>query len=344
LEETMMLRRSCSAMLAIVLAGLCSPIARADPVEDFYKGRTIFLQIGSAPGGIYDIVGRMFARHMGRFIPGNPKLVPQNVPGGGSLNLANQFGNIAPHDGSVFGVFNNGMPMTPLLTPAAAHYDPRKFNYLGSPSRETHILIAWKTSPVTTMADTFTKEMIVGATSPGAAPYDFPAVTNALIGTRFKIVTGYPGGQETKLAMARGEIHGNPGLALSSFKTDYADSINDVVIVAIFGLKPSPELPNVPVFPLGKTAEDRQLFELLYARQAYGRPFLTPPDVPAERVKALRVAFEATMKDAEFLAEAKKTNVDIDPVSADELTQLTEAMFKTSPAVVERIQKLLDAK
>jgi tripartite-type tricarboxylate transporter receptor subunit TctC len=328
-------------VLAFALS-VCQPAAAQTPA-DFYRGKTVFLQIGSGVGGIYDTVGRLFVRHIGNHIPGKPRVVPQNIPGGGSLALANQFASIAARDGSVFGVFNNGMPSTPLLDPSAAKFDPRKFHFLGSPSREFHILVGWHTAPVTTFDDLFKKELIVGATGPGAAPYDFPLLTNALIGTKFKIVTGYISGQETKLAMERGEIHANAGLAWSSAKNDYGSEIAEkkIIILAGFGFRPHPELPNLPMFPNGKTEEERQLFQLMYARQAYGRPFLTPPDVPADRVKALREAFETTLKDPAFLAETQKMNLEIDPVSADELDKLTADLYATPDHVVKRMHELL---
>ncbi len=335
---------SCLALIIVAL-GLSGSAVTAQTPAEFYKARTVFVQIGSGSGGIYDIVGRLFTRHMGAFIPGNPKLVAQNVPGGGSLTLANQFSAISPRDGSVFGVFNNGMPLTPLLNPSATHFDPRRFNFLGSPSRESHVLVAWHTGPVKSFDDLFTKELIVGATSTGAAPYDFPLLTNTLIGTKFKIVTGYQSGTETKLAMERGEIQANAGLAWSSVKTDYASQIaeNKVVILAAFGFKQHDELRHVPLLPTGNTEEERQLFHLMYARQAYGRPFATPPGVPNDRVAALRQGFEATLKNDRFLAEAKKLNVEIDPVSADELNKLTADLYATPTQVVKRMQKLLEA-
>ena len=319
--------------------------ASADAVADFYKGRNVFLQVGSTPGGIYDIVGRMVSRYIGKYIPGEPKIVVQNVPGGGSLQLANQFGAITARDGTVFGVFNNGMPTTPLTDPEAGKFDPRKFRYIGSTNREAHLLIVWNNSPVQTYDELFTKELIVGATSPGAAPYDFPLLTNTLIGTKFKIVKGYQGGPETQLAMRRGEINANAGVALASYTTDYADAIknNEVKIVAAFGMKKHPALPDVPLLPTGKTDEERQLFELMYARQDYGRVFATPPDVPDDRLAALRAAFVATMKDKEFLAEGARSQIDFDPVSGEELTQLTRKLYETPQSVITRMRAVMSS-
>jgi tripartite-type tricarboxylate transporter receptor subunit TctC len=213
-----MAKLAATIVAALSLLPCC---AAADPVEDFYKSHTLFLQVGSSPGGFYDVTARLVARYIVNYIPGRPHIVVQQVPGGGSLVLANQFGNTTPRDGSVFGVFNDGMPTTPLTDPTAAHFESRKFNYIGSPTREAHILLAWKNSPVKTYDDIFKKELIVGASSPGAAVYDFPLLTNALIGTKFKIVTGYEGGPSTKIAMSRGEINGEAGIALGSYQTDF---------------------------------------------------------------------------------------------------------------------------
>lgn len=319
-------------------------VAAADPVADFYRDKTVFLQIGSAAGGFYDVTGRIVARYIGKYIPGNPRVVPQNVPGGGSLQLANQFASIAARDGTVLGIFNSGMPTTPLVNPKVGKFDPRKFNFLGSPSREFHMLISWHTGPAKTIEDTFTKELIVGATAPGAAPYDFPQVTNAVLGTKFKMIRGYQGGQATQLAMQRGEIHGNAGIAWSSVKTDFTDALRnkEILLIGGFGFRKHPELPDLPMFPTGKNPEERQLFELLYARQSYGRLFAMPPDVPAARVAAMRQALEATMKNADYLAESKRSLLDTDPVSADELTQVTERLYSTPPAVVALMQQLLE--
>jgi tripartite-type tricarboxylate transporter receptor subunit TctC len=330
---------------AAFIAALTASAARAQTPAEFYKGRTIFIDIGSATGGVYDVVGRILARHMGRHIPGNPTIVPRNVPGGGSLALANQFASITPRDGTAFGIFNNGMPTTPLLDPQAGHFDPRRFGFLGSPSRETHILVIWHDAPVQKYEDLFTKELVLGATSPGAAPYDFPRLTNALIGTRFKIVTGYVGGQETQLAMRRGEVYGQAGIALGSYKTDYQDAAraHEVRILAGFGMRQHPELKDIPLFPTGKTDEERQLFQLMYARQDYGRPLAVPEGVPKDRLAALRQAFADTMKDPDFRAEADRAGAEIDPVAPEELETLTQRVFATSPATVERMRGILSA-
>jgi tripartite-type tricarboxylate transporter receptor subunit TctC len=332
------------AVIAVAAAVVPLLAAQAQTPADFYKGKTIFLQIGSGVGGGFDMIGRLFGRHIGKYIPGKPTIVPQNVPGGGSLQLANQFANITPHDGSVFGIINNGAPLTPLLTPSAAKFDPRKFLWLGSPIREAFIFIAWHTAPAKTIDDLFKVETIVGSTGPGGANYDFPFLTNALIGTKFKIISGYNSSAQSKLAMERGEIHAYAGVGLAAM-SEYAEEIRSgrIKALAAFGMKKNRKLMDVPLFPIGKTEEERQLFQLMYAREDFGRPFLAPPDVPADRIAALREAFLQTMKDEEFLADAKKLNVDLDPVSWQELQELTHKLYATPEPVVKRMQEILAA-
>jgi tripartite-type tricarboxylate transporter receptor subunit TctC len=334
------LRNTAAFLLSCSL--LSTAASAAESVADFYKSKTVFLQIGSATGGSYDVTGRLFARHMSRFIPGNPTVVVQNVPAGGSMVLANQFANTTLKDGTYFGLFNNGMPTLPLSDPKSAHFDVRQFIFLGSPNRQAQMLGVWHTAKARTIDDFFTQELVVGATAPGSASYDFPRLANAILGTKFKLVTGYTGVEESKLAMQRGEVDAT-FTNLSSVRTDFADVIKnkEFILAAAFGMKQHPAVTHVPLMPLGKTAEDRQIFQLMYARQDYGNPFMMPPGVPADRAAAMRQAFEATMKDKDFLREAEKLNVEIDPVSADDLVALTERLYQTPPSVVENMAKIL---
>ncbi len=325
------------------VANFGSVAIAADSVTDFYKGKTLYLQIGTPPGGGYDILGRAVGRHIGKHIPGNPNIVVQNIPGGGGIQIANQFGTTTARDGTVIGLLNNGSPSTPLIDPTSAHFDARKFYFLGSPTREIQILVVWHTAKVKTLADVFTTELIVGALGPGTATREFPLVTNAIIGTKYKLVQGYSGGAETKLAMERGEIEANAGLAWGAAKSAYADLLErkQLLIVGQYAFKPHRELKDIPLFPTGKTEEDRQIFQLMYSRQDYGRPFLLPPDVPADRAAALRAAFAKTMNDPEFAAEMKKLNLDLEFVPPEELQTLTDELYKTSPEVVTRLKTIL---
>lgn len=340
-----MLRKAATATIFIVGMMTQHMPAHAQSVQEFYTKRLVTLQIGSGVGGGYDVIGRLFARHMGKFIPGNPTVAPQNVPGGGSLQLANQFANITARDGSVFGIFNTGMALTPLLTPSAVKFDPRKFNFIGSPAREAHVLIVWHTAPVQKIEDTFKNTLTVAATAPGGAPYEFPHLTNTLLGTKFKVIKGYRSSQASKLAMEREEVHGIAGHGWASVKAEYGEDLaaGRIKVVAAFGMKKHKDLENIPLFPTGSTEEERRLFALMYSRQVIGRPFAAPQDVPKDRLEALRNAYAATVKDAAFLAEAAKFNVDIDPVYHDELNELIEELYATPQSVVARMQAILKA-
>lgn len=338
--------RKAATVTVFVVAMMTQHIsAHAQSVQEFYTKRLVTLQIGSGVGGGYDVIGRLFSRHMGKFIPGNPTVAPQNVPGGGSLQLANQFANITARDGSVFGIFNTGMALTPLLTPSAVKFDPRKFNFIGSPAREAHVLIVWHTAPVQTIEDAFKTTLTVAATAPGGAPYEFPHLTNTLLGSKFRVIKGYRSSQASKLAMEREEVHGIAGHGWASVKAEYGEDLaaGRIKVVAAFGMKKHKDLENIPLFPTGTTEEERRLFALMYSRQVIGRPFAAPQDVPKDRLEALRNAYAATVKDAAFLAEASKFNIDIDPVYHDELNELIEDLYATPQSVVARMQAILKA-
>ena len=331
---------------ALLVAMIFAPAAQAqDAIANFYHGKRITLQVGSEAGGGYDVVAHVVAAHLGDHIPGSPQIIVQDVPGGGSLLLANLFATPqTPHDGTVFGLASNGMPTTPLLSPQAVHYDPRNFFWLGSPSQEIEILAAWHEAPIQTIDDVFTKQLIVGASAPGSATWDFPFITNQLLGTQFKIVTGYRGATEVKLAMERGEVQANAALAWGSAKASYGDWLRDkkLNVVAQYGSRKAHDLQDVPLMPQAKKPEDQKILDILYARSEYGRPFFLPPDVPMERAMALRKAFADTMRDPAFIADAEKASLDLDPVSGEDHEELTKRLYATSSDVVNRARKLLD--
>lgn len=323
----------------------CPTGQAAESAADFYKGKTVFLQIGSETGGGYDLYGRAVARHMAKHIPGQPHLVVQNVIGGGSLVLANQFGNTTSKDGTYFGLFGSGMATTPLLDPVSAKFDSRQFQFIGSPTQEIEVLVVWHTAPAKKLEDVFTTEIIAGASSPGSATVDFPLVTNVIHGTKFKIISGYQGATEVKLAMQRGEVHSNTALAYGSAKTQYAELLKsgELKILAQYGHK-HPDIPEIPLFPNPKDPADQPLYEMLLARGDYGRPFAAPPGTPEYLVKALRKAFDDTMKDPEFLADAAKTKLEINPVTGEELQKMTAKLFATSPETIEKLRTLTTTK
>lgn len=318
--------------------------ASAQSVEEFYKGKTVEVQIGYGPGGGYDLYARLLATHMGKHIPGNPTLVPMNLAGAGSLKLANWLYEAAPQDGTVFGTIARAAPFDPLFGNQAATFDPQKFNYIGSANNEVSVCVAWHDTGVATFDDLKSKELIVGGTGPTADTEQFPKVLNAVFGTKMKIIGGYPDGNSVNLAMERGEVSGRCGWSWSSVVSTRPQWLENKTVNLLVQLSTAkhPDLPDLPlVMDLAKSADDKALLTLVFARQALGRPFVAPPNIPADRVKALRDAFMATMSDPEFLADAKKSELEITPVSGEEVAQLVADGYKASPAIVERISEIL---
>jgi tripartite-type tricarboxylate transporter receptor subunit TctC len=283
---------------------------------------------------------------MGTHIPGSPSIVVQNVPGAGSLTLANQIYNVSPRDGSVFALANNGMPTAPYLSPDQARFDPSRFSWIGSTNRESEIVFLWHAAPIDSIDDLFRKEVIVGGVAPGTATVDYPLAANAILGTKFKVISGYESTPQIDLAMERGEVMGDGGLGWITAKAEDAKLIADkkVKVIAQYGARKAPDLPDVPLLGFGKTEADRQALTLLYARQDYGRPFFAPPDIPKARLDALRAAFDATLKDPAFLADAQALKWEIEPVAGTELEQLTERLAATPPEVAARLRDILNSK
>ncbi|MDH3242118.1 MAG: tripartite tricarboxylate transporter substrate-binding protein [Alphaproteobacteria bacterium] len=326
------------------LSGALAPAA-AESAMEFYKGKRIYLKIGSQTGGGYDTIGRAIARFMDKHIPGEPKIIVQNIPGGGSLRMMNQIYNTGKKDGSEFGLGSSGMPTTPLLNPKAAKYDPQKLLWIGSPTKIVEILMVSDKSPVQTLDGIYKTQLVIGASSPGSATLDFPYITNAISGTKFKIVAGYKGAGGVALAMQRGEVFGIAGFALASLNSSRWKTMADkgeVKVLAQFGFKPSKRIPNVPLFKLPTNDADMQIIRILYSRMDYGRPFFAVPGVPADRLDALRTAFAKTMTDKGFLAQAKKLQLYIDPATPEELAALTTQLYSTPKPVIERLINLTD--
>lgn len=314
-----------------------------EAVADFYRGKQIFLRIGSAPGTGYDLAGRIVAPYLSRYIPGNPTIIVQSVPGAGSLILANQLYNTAPKDGTVIGLVINGMPTAPQLTPDQARFDVAKFSWIGSNAPETQIILMSENAPAKSIDDLFKMETIVGATAPGVAGYDVPKMLNALSGTKFKIVSGYEGTAQIDVATEQGELHGQVALGWLSAKTrNLADiKAGKLKILAQFGMKKHPELPDVPLFPMPSDQVDRQAMSMMISRQNYGRPLVLPPGVPPERIAALRSAYMAAMDNPDLKNEAERAGLEINPVSGEELDALTREIFRTSPEAVNKLRAIL---
>jgi tripartite-type tricarboxylate transporter receptor subunit TctC len=323
--------------LAVGALALVATAAKADAVEEFYRGKAVSVVIGYSVGGGYDAYARMLARHMGKYIPGKPTLVPQNMPGGGSLRAAQFLYSVAPKDGTSFGTVARGMA-TEALT-GAADLDATKFTWIGSVTDEISVCAAWHTSPVKRWADLFSQELVVGGNGSGSDPDVFALLLKNVFGARIKLVTGYPGGNDIGLAMERGEVSGRCGWSWGSLKSRNAAWLKDkkVTLLAQFALARHEDLPDIPlIMDFAKTEEQQQIMRLAMARQVMGRPFLAPPGIPEDRRNALRQAFDQTMKDPEFLAETKQADMQVDPVTGKTIDELLAALYRTPREVIQK--------
>jgi tripartite-type tricarboxylate transporter receptor subunit TctC len=315
--------------------------AQAQTAAEFFKGRTVNLQVGFGPGGANDAWARLVARFMQKHWPGNPNIVVQYQPGAGGLALMNQLGAIAPNDGTVFGLVNRGIPLEPLLGGQGIQFDPRRMTWIGSPDKDITVCAALTDAPVKTMQDIFTTELVVGATGSGADTAIYPEFLSALLGMKFKIVKGYKGSNEIILAMERGEVQGIC-VANDSLQRQALAKAGRVRLLFQAALAPDPRLKDIPVgVDLARTDSERQALQLFFARVSLGRPFVAPPGMSAERTKVLRDAFTATMADKEFIEEAAKQGLSVDPITGDELAGLIDAAYKTPANVVQATIKAL---
>jgi tripartite-type tricarboxylate transporter receptor subunit TctC len=334
-------------LMAAALVALAVPAARAQSVADFYKGKTLDLYIGYSVGGAYDLYARMLSKHIAKHIPGNPTVLPKNMEGAGSLRLANWLYNVAPKDGSAIGIIGRGTGFDPLLGNTKAQFDGPKFTWIGSANNEVSICVAWNTSGVTKFEDLLTKELVVGGTSSSADTDQFPKIVNGVLGTKMKVVTGYPGGNEVGLAMERGEVQGRCGWSWSSVKSTHQKWIDEkkFTVLVQLALSKHPDLPDVPlVIDLAKTSEQRKILRLIFARQVMGRPFLAPPGIPADRAAALRQAFTETMTDKEFLADTEKAQMEINPVQGDKLAELVTEIYATPKELAQEAASFIARK
>ena len=328
-----------SLLAAALLLAPCA--AHADPIQDFYTGKTINIIVSTGPGSIFDSTARMLAKHMPRFIPGAPSIVVRNMPGAGHMRATQYMFAQAPRDGTYLGVVNNGIPLEQLVTGPSVRFDVRKFNWVGSAGLSNLLTMAWHTSGAKTIEDVMTREVIAGATGVSSNGFLYANVMNVLLGTKFKIVAGYGTSGEADLAMERGEVRARAGFSLSAVQLEHPDWIRDKKVNVLFqtGLKREASLPDVPLMhELARTDEQREALMLLSASVGLGRPFFMPPDVPADRVAAMRRAFDATLADPEFLKEAEVTNLDIRYMSGARLGELVNSIVDAPEAVAEKVR------
>jgi tripartite-type tricarboxylate transporter receptor subunit TctC len=323
------------ALAAALLIGARS--VAADELASFYKGKNVSLFVGYPPGGGYDVYARLIARFMARHMPGQPQITVRHKPGAASLNLVSELANVLPRDGTVFGLFSRSVAMDRLLGRAGANFNPVELNWIGSANNEVSICAVWHGVGVHTIDAFMARPLTFAANAPGAESDVFPRILNNLLGTKFKVVTGYPGVNDLSLAMERGETDGRCGWTWSAAKAARGDWIRDnkIFIAVQFATEKHPELQHVPlVTDLARSDRERGALELILSQQAMGRPFAAPPGVPAERIAALRSAFARAVADPEFLAEADKQQLEIKLVEGTVLHDMVARMFKSPPEVI----------
>jgi tripartite-type tricarboxylate transporter receptor subunit TctC len=335
-----------SLQTAVFLAAMpcLAAAAHAQSVADFYKSNAITMLVGSGAGGGYDVYARVFARYWTNHIPGHPVIIAKNMPAAAGLAAASTLYNGAEHDGAVIGAFTNGAAMDPLFGNLAAHYDALRFHWLGSIGKLENVCFTWHSSPVKTIADARAGEVIVAAAGATSNSAIVPKMLNALIGTRFKVVPGYDTSSGLTMAVERGEAEGICGLSWSTIKASRPHWIADhsLNVIVQMGLAKLRDLPDVPsALDLVADAENRRVLELILIRQEAGRPFAAPPGTPAERVAALRQAFADTLADPDFIAEAAKAQLEIEPMSGDEIEKMLAKAYAAPKAIVERAAELV---
>jgi tripartite-type tricarboxylate transporter receptor subunit TctC len=340
LAEATAMRTVSIALLALL--GLFATPAHAQSVQQFYKGRQVTLIVGFNPGGASDPYARIVARHLPKFLPGAPTIVVRNMPGAGSVRAANYLHNDAPKDGSELGLIAASTALEPLFGLRPAHFNSQRFAWLGSANSEPGVCVSWHTTFVATARDLFSRGMIVGA-SPTTS-LDFPLALNAVLGTRLRIRRGYDSTASIMRAMERRAIHGMCGMIYSALQTAHPTWLpeNRARLLLQIGLERSDKLPNIPfVMEFAKNEEDRRVLRLLFGWTIMGRPFLAPPDIPEERKLALRRAFDLTMSDSAFRADAAKLWLDISPIRGVTIEQFLQDIYETPHPLVRRAAKIL---
>jgi tripartite-type tricarboxylate transporter receptor subunit TctC len=336
--------RSAVFVLSAIALLLPQP-TRAQPVADFYRGKTVTLTVGYSAGGGYDTYARILAHHMGRHIPGQPTIVVQNAPGAGSMRAANTIYNVAPKDGTAFGMFGRGIALEPLIGTSPAQFEATKFLWLGSGTEEAAVVVIRAEKGIKTWADMLTKPFTVGGEGTGSDPDVYALMLKNVFGVKLRLISGYPGTTEMALAVERGEVDGRASWSWSSLKSLKPDWIaqKKINIPVQLNLHKSPDLPDVPLIgDFAKSERERQILKLVLSRQTMGRPFMAPPGLPTDRAAALRTAFDQTMKDPAFIAEARARGQEVNPVSGQEIEALLTELYATPKDVVEETKRAIN--
>ena len=338
--STTSLRRDVAGLLAIAACGLTAGGALA---EDYFKGKQLRLYIGTPPGGGYDAYGRLVGRHIVNFIPGKPSIAITNMPGASGIKLANYLYSVAPRDGTAFAIFNKSMPFYERVGHAGIQYKSVDFNWVGILSQAPDVVSVWHTAGVSTIEDARKTEVIMGADSGGGTMTAYPMLLNSTVGTRFRIVPGYEGGNAVDLAMEKGEVQGRGSNPWETWKTTRPDWVKQRLVRPLVqvGLKKDEDLPDVPLLmELAKTEEQKQMFRLVSAPIAMERPFAAPPGIPAEARSILRDAFFAMTQDKAFLADAAKLNMGIDAQRGEAVEKIVADIIGTPDAVVQKVKQI----
>ena len=336
--------RSLAGLLVAAL-GMMAP-ARADDVADFYRGKRIILVVGYGTGGGYDLYARMLGRFMSEHIPGKPTIVPQNMPGAGSRGAANWLYKVAPQDGTVLATLSQTTPTDQALGQPGVQFDVRKLNWIGNMVVVNNLLFVSAASGVATVEQAKSKALAIGATGASSPSVLYPQVSDNLIGTRFKIVSGYPSGGDINIAVERGEVDGRGSDSWASMKSTHPDWLRDhkINILVQVGLDPNPELTAMGVPKLWKfisNDDDRKVAELVVSQQIFQRSYIAPPGTPPEQIKTLRAAFDATMSDPQFLADAETVRIAITPLSGAKVQEIVRKLYATPKAIIERARQVI---
>ncbi len=334
------LARLSTIILSAATWGLAVMPASADPVDDFYKGRSMELIVGSGPGGGYDVYGRLIARHIPRYIPGRPKIVVKNVVGGGGLRASNILYNVSPKDGSTIGTVSRAMITAPLMDQKSAKFDPSKFTWIGSANNEDNICFSWHTAPTKTWAQVVRERLIVGSAAQGTSTYTYPVMLRNMFGAKFELIAGYPDASSVLLAMQRGEVQAMC-ISLSSIQARHPKWLQEgtISIFALIGLKRNSDIPNVPaVAEFATSDEQKQVLKVILGPQFAGRPILAPPSIPQDRATALRAAFDSSMKDKALLEDSKKQRLDISPATGQEVADLVSDIYAAPKELINKVR------
>jgi tripartite-type tricarboxylate transporter receptor subunit TctC len=318
--------------------------AAADAVADFYHGKVLTIGVGFSAGGGYDLHARILARHMPKHLPGAPTIIVKNVPGGSGLTLINTLYNSAPRDGTEIATFDRAIPLQPLIDGDRGRFDPLKLNWIGSSDNDPSTCIAWHDSPVKTFDDLTKQELVVGATGSVGIALAFPRIANAVLGTKFKIINGYPGSTEVLLSMERGETQGFCSAGFATVALARPDWIRDhkVNFLVQLAIEKHRDHPDVPLaLDLAKSTADRQAIELIVSSTLFARPFGAPPGVPSDRVNALRKAFNETLKDPEYLADAAQRKLQVELVTGQRVEEVLHRVYATPKTVVDFVNEAM---